>query len=302
MQLVTASAPACIEKTIRYTIEPNAGAEGIRQQVFEGLKELNAANDIAAIGAGFGGPVNYKTGTIRISHQVQGWADFNLAQWLSDVTGKPVVIENDANTAAFAEAVHGSGKVFDRVFYMTIGSGIGGGMIIGGEIYHGIEPGEVEVGHVRLNKAGDTLEQKCSGWAINKKVRDAIEQQPKGCLAKLSQELEGPEAAWLQPALEKGDETAKKIIEEIADDLAFAISHVVHLFHPGVIVIGGGLSLLNEHLLTPVIQKLPAYVMEAFLPPPPVRIASLGELVVPIGAVELARRAYSKQRPNDKRL
>ncbi len=76
----------------------------------------------------------------------------------------------------------------------------------------------------------------------------------------------------------------------VADDIAFALSHVVHLFHPDVLVIGGGLSLLGSHLQQPVAQQLPRYVMHAFLPPPPVYIAALGEQVVPIGAIELAKR------------
>jgi glucokinase len=293
LQLALSNVSGHIEQTVRYTIDAAGGAESIRSQVVKGLKELDFNNDLVSIGVGFGGPVNWKTGFVRVSHQVEGWADFNLAQWLTDITGKPATIENDANTAAFAEALHGSGKGHARVFYMTIGSGIGGGMIIDGEIYHGRQPGELEVGHIRLNKAGDTLEEKCCGWAVNKKVRDAISLQPNGCLGQLLSGHQGPEAALLQPALEEGDETAQKIVQEIADDLAFAISHVVHLFHPDIIVIGGGLSLLNQHLVVPVENRLPFYIMQAFLPPPPIHIASLGELVVPVGAIELARRNFS---------
>jgi glucokinase len=82
---------------------------------------------------------------------------------------------------------------------------------------------------------------------------------------------------------------AKKIISEAADNMAFALSHVVHLFHPEIIVIGGGLSYLGDYLLSPVRASLPGYLLKSFHPGPEIKIASLGEKVVPLGAVELAR-------------
>lgn len=290
LQLVVADASMHITQRIRYAIDPAGGAASIRSQILEGWQCLQAPDKIAAIGVGFGGPVDWKAGTIRVSHQVAGWGNFNLAHWLQQHTGKPAVIENDANAAALAEALYGNGRGYERVFYMTIGSGIGGGMIIGGEIYHGRSPGEVEVGHLRLNREGDTLESSCSGWAVNRKLKDYMEWNPHSLLAQLHGRQAAPEATVLQPALEQGNAAAKEIVEQIADDLAFALSHVVHLLHPDTIIIGGGLSLLKEFLCRPVSQKLAHYVMQAFLPPPPVQLASLEEDVVPTGAIELARR------------
>ena len=279
-----------IKQKLRYTIDPAGGAEQIKQQIEEGWHSLQAPNEIAAIGVGFGGPVDWATGTIRTSHQVAGWGDFNFARWLQQLTGKPAVVENDANTAALAEALYGNGRGYERVFYMTIGSGIGGGMITHGEIYHGCPPGEIEVGHLRLNREGDTLESSCSGWAVNRRLRDYMDWHPDSLLAQLQGQQATPEATVLQPALEQGDAAAKEIVDQLADDLAFALSHVVHLLHPDTIIIGGGLSLLKENLRGPVSQKLADYVMQAFLPPPPVQLASLEEEVVPIGAIELAQR------------
>ena len=292
LQLSVASLSGSTEQTLRFTIDSHGGAVNIQTQIAEGLDKLRDYEDIAAIGVGFGGPVDWKTGAIRVSHQITGWEDFNLSEWLKRITKKPVVIENDANVAALAEAVYGCGKGYERVFYITIGSGIGGGMIVQGEIYHGRTPGEVEVGHLKMNKKGITLESKCSGWAVNKKIRTHIQKNPSGILAQLAADNLAPEATLLKPALEKNDEAAKKIIEEIADDLSFALSHVVHLFHPDIIVIGGGLSLLKEHLKIPVTQRLPWYIMKAFLPVPTVHIAALGENVVPAGAAELAKKYW----------
>ncbi|MBE7172201.1 MAG: ROK family protein [Williamsia sp.] len=290
LQLVVADASMRICQRLRYAIDPARGAEHIRSQIRDAWKAIASPDRIAAIGVGFGGPVDWKRGTIRVSHQIAGWGDFNLLQWLQELTGKPVMVENDANTAALAEALYGAGHGFERVFYMTIGSGIGGGMIVQEAIYHGRIPGEVEVGHLRLNREGDTLESMCSGWAVNKKVRAYIDQHPGSLLAQLHASPSAPEATALQPALESGDAAAKQITGEIADHLAFALSHVVHLFHPDIIIIGGGLSLLKESILRPVSQQLARYVMHAFLPPPPVQVASLEEDVVPIGALELAKR------------
>ncbi len=292
LQLSVADLSGCIEQHLRYTIDSAAGAANIQTQITEGLKKLDNYNDIAAIGVGFGGPVDWKTGAIRVSHQVSGWEDFNLSEWLKELTQKPVAIENDANVAALAEAVLGCGKGYERVFYITIGSGIGGGMILQGAIYHGRTPGEAEVGHLRMNKKGDTLESLCSGWAVNKKIRTHIQKNPDSKFAEMAANNSEPEATLLQPALEENDDAAKRIIEEIADDLSFALSHVVHLFHPDIIVIGGGLSLLKEHLRIPVAQRLPYYIMKAFLPIPPVHIAALGENAVPAGAAELAKKYW----------
>jgi glucokinase len=194
--------------------------------------------------------------------------------------------------AALAEALHGCGKGFDLVFYMTIGSGIGGGLVVNGQVYHGAAPGEVEIGHVRLSKDGTTLESECSGWAVNKKVRDYITNHPESLLAQLAGN-NAPEATLLLPALQKNDAAAQHIISSIADDLAFALAHVVHLFHPQTIIIGGGLSLLGEWLRLPVAERLPQYVMHAFLPPPLVQLTALQENVVPAGALHLAKTTYN---------
>jgi glucokinase len=291
LQLVVGDGSANIIDRVRYPVDRTGGAIKIREQIQQGIEKLLAVNKVDAIGVGFGGPVDWKTGAIQLSHQVEGWGKFNLKTWLEELTGLPVAIDNDANTAALAEAKHGCGKGNAAVFYMTIGSGIGGGMIINEKVYHGRTPGEVEIGHIRLDKTGRTLESACSGWAVNQKVRQHIQTHPESRLAKLAEKKIVPEAQYLGPALEEGDAEAAKIINDIADDISFALSHVVHLFNPDIIVIGGGLSLLKEHLSNPLTERLPHYMMKALLPAPPIIIAALGEDVVPIGALELAKSA-----------
>jgi glucokinase len=293
LQLVVADANANIIDRVRFLIDATAGAEGIKKQIGEGTQKLLSKHKVDAIGIGFGGPVEWQTGAIHLSHQVQGWENFNLKTWLHTFSNLPVAIDNDANTAALAEAIHGAGKGFNNVFYITIGSGIGGGFIMNGKIYHGRTPGEVEFGHLRLDKSGATVEERCSGWAVNKKVRAHIEKFPASNLATLAADQSIPEARLLAPALDAKDPDAIAIINQVADDLSFALSHVVHLFNPDIIILGGGLSLLGEHLRSRIIEILPRYIMKALLPAPPIAIAALNEDVVPLGAILLARDAFA---------
>ena len=221
--------------------------------------------------------MDWKTGKICCSHQIEGWLDFPLKRWLEDFTSIATRVDNDANVGALGEATHGAGIGFNPVFYITLGSGVGGGLVVDGKIYHGAKPGESEIGgHIRLDKSGRILESSCSGWAVDKKIR----------AAKL-----GDHAKELKLALARGNRGAQKILNETADDLAFGLSHVVHLFHPEVIVLGGGLSLIGEPLRAAVKKALSGYVMEAFAPGPKILVAKLQEDAVPAGALELAQTA-----------
>jgi glucokinase len=298
LQIAVSDLAATKVEQHRYTVDAAAGACGILAQIEASLGQIGVES-MGAVGVGFGGPVDWKTGIIQTSHQVRGWDGFNLKAWLQERTGCPVSIENDANVAALAEARHGSGKEHAVVFYMTIGSGIGGGLVVNKSIYHGAFPGEVEIGHLRLNKDGATLESECSGWAVNKKVRAYINQNPDSLLAQLAIGSTAPEATLLQQSLAQEDAAARQMVAGVADDLAFALSHVVHLFHPQLLVIGGGLSLLGEGLRRAICDRLPRYVMDAFLPLPLVQLATLGENAVPVGALELAKTIYHESAKNN---
>ena len=183
----------------------------------------------AAIGVGFGGPVDFRTGEICCSHQIEGWSQFPLGEWLKKISGVPVVVENDANTATLGEAVRGAGVGFNPVFYMNMGSGVGGGVVVDGRVYHGAKPGEVEIGHVRLDRVGGTVESRCSGWAVDARIRRLRGTEPSSLIVRLTQGMNGGEAKQVPAALAQGDPTAHRVLDEVAEDLAFAISHAVHL-------------------------------------------------------------------------
>ena len=149
-------------------------------------------------------------------------------------------VDNDANAATLGEALHGAGVGYDPVFYATLGSGVGGGLVVNGKIYHGAKPGEAEIGHVLLDRGGTIVESRCSGWAVDARIRQLQIVEPDSLLAKLIGNSAGGEARYLAPALQRGDAAAARILVETAGDLAFGLSQVVHLFHPEVIVLGGG--------------------------------------------------------------
>ena len=288
LQIVVGTDRGRILDRFRFDVEPGQGAAAIRRQIEITVEHLHSKKAQSAIAVGFGGPVDWRTGRVCCSHHVEGWSGFPFAAWLRERFGLPVVIDNDANVAALAESRLGAGKGANPVFYVTLGSGVGGGLVVDGRIYHGATPGEAEIGHVRLDRSGATVESRCAGWAVDRKVRAVKMAQPHGLLARLvGQETYG-EARHLKAAIEHGDATANTILRETASDLAFALSHVIHLFHPEVIVLGGGLSLIGEPLRKAVLAALPPHVMAAFQPGPDVRLAQLREDAVPIGALVLA--------------
>jgi glucokinase len=300
LQIVSGDAQGHIVDRWRCQVDPSKGGQGIREQIGAVLgKALQQMAPPQAMGVGFGGPVDWQTGRIACSHQIEGWSGFDLAGWVRQITGlQNVFVENDANVATLGEAVLGAGHGHDPVFYVTLGSGVGGGLVAGLHIYHGAKPGEAEIGHLRLDRNGATVESRCSGWAVDRRIRAAKASSPKGLLSRLTANVASGEARFLAQACEGGDAEAQKILRETAEDLALGLSHVVHLFHPEVIVIGGGLSLMGEPLRAAIEQTLPGFVMDVFKPGPQIRLAALGEDAVTSGALLLAQaHLVGRQKP-----
>lgn len=294
LQLAEAMPGGPVCQRFHHAVAPEAGAEAILSWIEQTLGQLSAPP--TGIGVGFGGPVDAKTGRIITSHQVPGWSGFHLTDWLQQRTGASRVrVENDANAAALGEARHGAGRGFHHVFYITLGSGVGGGMVTNGQLYRGAHPGEAEIGHVWIvpptaQLPGQTLEQAASGWAVDRQIRDLLPQLPPGSSLRRhcgTAGLPGGEARWLAPALAHNDPAAQRLVEQVGAIIALGLSHVVHLFHPQVLVLGGGLSLVGEPLRQAVEAALSRLVMAAFQPPPAVRLAQLGTDAVPLGALAL---------------
>ena len=149
----------------RRSVEREKGAAGIRQQIERLAPPL--LKQVTAIGVGFGGPFDVERGRAVRSHQIAGWDGFPVKRWFERKFGLPVFVDNDQNCAALAEATVGAGRGLRRVFYVTVGTGIGGGLVIDGELYNG-RSGAAEIGHTWV---GDhKLESVASGLAIERGV------------------------------------------------------------------------------------------------------------------------------------
>jgi len=293
LQLCTGTRDGCILDRRRFTVDRERGAEGIRAQIADALPELIAASAPAAIGVGYGGPVDWRTGRIWKSYHIAGWSDFPLGDWLRERTALPVFVENDTNLGTLGEARCGAGRGLNPVFYTNMGSGVGGGLVVNGAIYHGAPPTEMEFGHLRLYGPDRIIEEDCAGWSLDRAIRAAIVDTPEAPLARLVAADPGGEARHLSAALEAGDPLAQFLISQLAGHLANALGVVTQLLHPEVIVIGGGVSLIGEPLRRAVAELLPNQIMDILRPGPPIRLAGLREDSVPVGALLLAADRFT---------
>lgn len=268
---------------VRRAVDPAQGGAGIREQIPSLLEEAVAKagcspKDLVGLGIGFGGPVDTKRGRILLSHQIEGWSDFPLRDWLQKKVEVPVVLQNDAKTAALAEATLGAGKGRKRIFYITVGSGVGGGLVIDGAPDVGQGLGAGEIGHTWVpdpdSGKPDKLEHVASGWSIGKRGS-----------RRLGRELSGAEVAALA---EKGDEAAKRVVAESAEALAIGIGNVLALLHPERFIVGGGVSLMGDRWWNPLRKALAErFAFQPFAQSTDVVPSALGEEVVVIGAVLL---------------
>ena len=289
LQVAVVSAAGVVIATAREAVAAASGAAAVLDVVERLVAEAVplAHEPLEAVGIGFGGPVDRIHGMVATSHQVPGWSGFPLMSWVAERTGLPTILENDSNAAALAEAVVGAGRGFHAVVYSNVGSGVGGGLVVGGRIYHGRVPGEMEVGHLRLAIDGPIVEDVVSGWSLDRQVRAVVEANPHGGLALAAAGMT-PSARCLGPAIAAGDVEAAAIVDRAARCYAFGLSHAVQLLNPDAIVLGGGVASLGEPWRAAVATHLHGFVLEALRPPPPVLLAAVGDLVVPVGAALVA--------------
>lgn len=281
-----------IDQLYRHQVEAEQGAIGILSRIESSMALLPKAPQ--KIGIGFGGPLDPQRGVIATSHQIGGWSGFELAQWFRERYAAEIHLENDANVAALGEALLGAGKHYRKVFYITLGSGVGGGLVIDGKLYHGNYPGEAEVGLLQMDRTGRNLESLCSGWALDAQIRTLLPDLPPESVLKqeVGQYTRG-EAQFLLPALQDNDPAALSILHRYAQNLAWGLSHVAHLFSPEVIILGGGVSLIGEPLRQAVAEILPRYLVKTFHPGPAIVLSALREEAVLVGALCLLQTPTS---------
>jgi glucokinase len=292
----------------RGDVDVAAGPEGIRRQIVAAVpKVLQRAKldrgDVRGVGIGFGGPVDDATRTVIKSHQIKGWDGFPLADWVGDTLELPAVLGNDSDVAGLAEALHGAGKGLSPLFYFNIGSGIGGALILDGEIYRGVGRGAVEFGHLKVRyfdvhniEQWEILEKVASGWGIAERARRALRGEI-GTRITPSVLREIPArkltAHHVFEAQRTGnDHLANWLLQNTWDALVEALCHVVTLLCPRRIVVGGGVAGVGDELLfRPLRERLRERVFAPFAGLTDIVPAALGEEVVVHGAIALARKA-----------
>ena len=155
---------------VRHEVDPQRGAVGILEEIERSATALIQKHPIERIGIGFGGPCDGALGITTKSHQVAGWEGVPLASWCRESLGKPAVIGNDCDVAALAEARLGAGRGAGSLLYVTVGTGIGGGLVVGGQLFGAGRPAIAEIGHLRPGLLADrsdmTVESLAAGPGI----------------------------------------------------------------------------------------------------------------------------------------
>jgi glucokinase len=288
----------------RGNVDVAAGGDGIRKQIVAAVPELLASagvnrGEVRGVGVGFGGPVDDATRSVVKSHQIVGWDGFPLADWLGEALGLPAVLGNDADVAGLAEALFGAGKGHSPILYMTIGSGIGGGIIIDGQILRGTGRGAAEIGHLKVRDPRtpdgrlETLEKIASGWAIGRYARECVAADPTAgtvLVARAGSEM-NISALTVGEMVTVGHPLSVRVLHTALDALADAICAAIALVCPRRVVIGGGVSLIGErHFFAPLRERIAERVFPPFAGQTDVVPAALGEAVVVQGALALAQR------------
>ncbi|MBI4907701.1 MAG: ROK family protein [Acidobacteria bacterium] len=219
-------------------------------------------------GIGFGGPVNFATQRVTLSTHVGGWQDFDLTGWVQSTLGIPAIMDNDANAGALGEALYGAGKGYTPVFYMTLSTGIGGGIIHEGRIWRGADSYAGEIGHLTIRPDGpDCL---CGSH---------------GCFERMCCGL------WLEkdhgrPAHHLLNDPA--FVNIYVVDLALGLKACIMLLNPARIVIGGGIAKAGDKLFLPLRRELRNQITSWSRARIDVVPAALGDDSILYGALALA--------------
>lgn len=278
---------------------PAADPQALLESVIEMVKKLAAGHDIAAVGVAAAGFIDAGQAEVIYAPNLS-WRNEPLKAKLEASLNYPVVIENDANAAGWAEYRFGAGRGTKNMVMLTLGTGVGGAIITDGKLYRGGFGIGAEFGHMRFIPNGlvcgcgqrGCLEQYASGTSLLTKARElAASDEPKGAylrsLATNPAELTGQE---VYKAIQAADPGALFLVEELANNLGIALASIVALLDPELVVIGGGLSVLGETLLAPIhrsyLENLPA---SGFRPELKIASAELVNDAGSVGAADLAR-------------
>lgn len=261
-----------IVRQIRHPMVANVSAEVGLEAVFGAIDALSSSGNAAfdAIGICAPGPLDPKTGIILNPPNVPCWRNFPLAQRVAEKYRQPVKVDNDANAAALAETRWGAARGFYYVFYATLGTGIGTGIVLDGRIYHGNTGSAGEGGHVSIDYRGPLcncgkrgcIETLAAGPAIAARARAKVAAEP--ARAEKILELANGNAAsvtseHIAKAYAAGDPLAREILEDTVDFLVPWLGNIVDLLDPDIVVMGGGVSAMLQPFFGEIKNRLPAW-------------------------------------------
>lgn len=280
---------------------PATDVEAIEQAITELVTDLGSRHDIATVGVGAAGYIDADRARVLFAPNL-AWRDLDLKQELEERVGLPVVVENDANAAAWGEFSFGAGHDVDDQLMITVGTGVGGALVLAGELYRGAFGVAAEIGHLRVVPDGrlcgcgnhGCLEQYASGSALVRGAREAA--AASSLLARdLVDRAGGAPQAITGPMItelaREGDLFAREQITAMARWLGQGIASLTAVLDPAVVVIGGGVSDAGDLLLDPVRAAFEAELTgRGHRPVLEIRQATLGNRAGVIGAADLARR------------
>ena len=301
---VVADKDGNILQKVRKPTESEKGAHHAVQLLLEMVDEaIDLAGlrreDISGIGVSCGGPLDTKTGIIYSPPNLPGWDALPLKEMIESEFHIPTVIENDANASALAEARFGGGRGYDYVLYMTMSTGIGGGIIADGEIYHGANDSAGEVGHQILLPDGPLcgcgqygcLEALCSGPAIARRAQEAIADQPHTKILALADgQIDRVRSEHVLQAARDSDALAIALVEETAYYMGWGIANLVNILNPQIVLLGTIAVAAGDLLLDPIRRTVTEMAMQRPLEIVKIMPAELGDSIGDLAAISLVIR------------
>lgn len=260
----------------------------------------DACSHLTGIGICAPGPLDPATGVILNPPNVPCWRNFPLAAEVQRAFGLAAKVDNDGNAAALAEALWGAGKSYRNVFYATLGTGIGTGIVFDRRIYHGRTGSAAEGGHVTIDFRGPVcgcgkrgcIEALCSGPAIARRAREQLVALPAAdsTLRRLAgADLSALDAAMVAEAFRQGDSLAARVLQETADLLAVWAGNIIDLLEPDVFIFGGGVAQLMSAFFGRIQHQLPNWCVNRRFAEIPMVLAKYGENAGIAGAAALCR-------------
>ena len=280
---------------------PRQGGSALTQTIADVAKELLAQHSVASVGVSAAGFVSSDRKTMLATPNIADWNGVDLDNQLTKLIGLPVVIENDANAAAWGEAKFGAGKNQDHMMMLTVGTGIGGGIVVNGALYRGAFGIAAEFGHMRVVPEGHIcgcgargcFEQYASGNALLRHAREAISASPevaRNLLSRGDGTVAGLTGQAITDAARDGDPVALAAFNTTGQWLGAGIASLAVLLDPACVVIGGGVIDAGEILLKPTRESLERNMPFAGKHPyPQIIAAQLGNEAGLVGVADLAR-------------